>query len=90
MNSLTAMMDDLADAGKEFENGVMASKGCRGEPATDCCGLQKVSLSGTFGVTVGDSSVGFCTPDTNPFQVIRRKHWSGKWMQWQQKPVELA
>lgn len=73
MNSLTAMMDDLADAGKEFENGVMASKGCRGEPATDCCGLQKVSLSGTFGVTVGDSSVGFCTPDTNPFQVIRAK-----------------
>jgi len=32
-----------------------------------------VSLSGTLGVTVGDSSVGFCTPDTNPFQVIRAK-----------------
>lgn len=72
MGSLDAMMDDLTDAGNEFKENKMAQKGCT--PTKDgCCGLQKVSLTGTIGVTVGDSGVGFCTPDTNPLQVTRAK-----------------
>jgi hypothetical protein len=72
MGSLQAMMDDLTDAGNEFEQNKMAQKGCT--PTEDgCCGLQKISLTGTIGVTVGDSGVGFCTPDTNPLQVTRAK-----------------
>lgn len=32
------------------------------------CGIQEIRLSGKFGMTVGASAVGFCSPDTNPFQ----------------------
>jgi hypothetical protein len=34
------------------------------------CGLQSLTFTGTVGATVGTSQVGFCTPDTNPFQVM--------------------
>jgi len=36
----------------------------------DCsCGVTEIEFEGTIGFTFGSSDVGFCTPDTNPFQI---------------------
>jgi len=34
------------------------------------CGITEIKLEGQFGVTLGASAVGFCTPDSNPVQFI--------------------
>jgi len=50
MGGLTAMMDDITDAGNKFDEGAMKAKGC--EPTVaGCCGLQSVELAANIGVT---------------------------------------
>ena len=46
------------------------------------CGMREFELTGTMGVTAGMSQVGFCSPDTNPFQINRVR--TTKWA-WERK-----
>jgi len=74
--SLAAAMDDIEAAAGSLVSAQNAAQGCTAT-ATGCCGVQEVSLTGTWGITTGTSIVGFCTPDTNPFQVLDSR--SAKW-----------
>jgi hypothetical protein len=45
------------------------------------CKVTKFEGTVTFGLTAGGSTVGFCTPDTNPFQMQKSRDFerTGKW-----------
>lgn len=77
LENLAAAMDDIEATAGAVVSAQNAAKGCTATKK-GCCGIQEVSLTGTWGITVGESIVGFCTPDTNPFQVLdsRAAKWS--------------
>lgn len=77
LDQLSAAMDDIEATAGNVVSAQNAAKGCLATKK-GCCGVQEVSLTGTWGVTVGQSIVGFCTPDTNPFQILdsRALKWS--------------
>jgi len=67
-SSMSQAVDDIAAAAGEVASSAHPATGCEAT-AAECCGIQEVTLTGTWGLTVMEAINGFCTPNTDPFQV---------------------
>jgi len=68
--SILALTPIHLQAALQAYNQIHTADECEsGASCEEACGIKSIALSGTVGLTVGSSSVGFCSPDTNPFQV---------------------
>lgn len=63
--------NDMVDRIKAYQEDLETTKSAMDEESE--CKLAKIAGSVTLGLTLGASTVGFCTPDTNPFQFQRSR-----------------